>query len=210
MTDYRKAWPAILLVGPSGCGKTPLGDLLEAKGIRGMGFRHFDFGKILRESVGKGSGFLTDGERTVVREVLERGALLEDEHFPIAGKLLAGFIDEAGTGADSVIVLNGLPRHIGQAMAIEGTARVQAVVSLDCAPDIAWERVNTNAGGDRHGRSDDTMEQIRYRFRIFRQRTAPLLEYYRRCGVPLVSLDVKKETTAEDMLALLEARYPLG
>ncbi len=209
MAEYGEAWPAILLLGPSGCGKTPLGNMLETKGLRDMGFRHFDFGKTLRKAVGKGRGLLTDEERIVVKKLLERGALFEDEHFPIVSKLLAGFIAEAGTGADSVIILNGLPRHIGQARAIEGTAMVRAVVSLDCTPDIAWERVNTNAGGDRHGRSDDTMEQVRYRFRVFRQRTAPLVEHYRRCGVPVVSLDVKKETTAGDMHAFLEARYPL-
>lgn len=210
MVDYGKASPAILLVGPSGCGKTPLGDLLEAKGLRGMEFRHFDFGGILREACGGGKEgeFLTDEERTVVRELLERGALIEDENFPIASKLLAGFIAEAASVPDIVIVLNGLPRHIGQARAIEGMVRVRTVIVLYCAPEIAWERVRTNAGGDRHGRGDDTIQQLRHRFGIFRQRTEPVVEYYRRSGVPLVNLDVAVRTTAEDMLTLLEARSP--
>ncbi|MDD5591136.1 MAG: nucleoside monophosphate kinase [Dehalococcoidales bacterium] len=195
---------AILLVGPTGCGKTPLGDLLESKGLRGMHCLHFDFGRELRASMGRQSGRLTPDERKLVGELLEAGALLEDEYFPIAGKLLAGFIAERKADAGAVVVLNGLPRHCGQAVAMETAVEMRALVSLECTPGVVWERVRTNSGGDRSERADDTLEEVTRRIEVFRQRTLPLLEYYGARGVPVLHLEVGAKTTARQMRRELE------
>jgi adenylate kinase len=203
IVDIR--WKAVLLVGPTGCGKTPLGDLLESEGIWGSRCLHFDFGRELRVSLGKRSGRLTHYERGLVGELLEAGALLEDEHFAIAGKLLAGFIAERNADAAAVVVLNGLPRHVGQAGAMEAVVEIRALVSLECAPEVVWERVRTNSGGDRSERTDDTLEEVTRRIEVFRQRTLPLLEYYGARGVPVLHLEVGVKTTALEMRRILEA-----
>ncbi|MDD4986206.1 MAG: nucleoside monophosphate kinase [Dehalococcoidales bacterium] len=205
MDTFDIKWKAVLLVGPTGCGKTPLGDLLEVEGLWGRRCLHFDFGRELRASLGKWSGRLTHDERGLVGELLEAGALLEDEHFPIAGKLLAGFIAERNADAAAVVVLNGLPRHVGQAGAMEAVVDMRALVSLECAPEVAWERVRTNSGGDRGERADDTLAEVRRRIEVFRQRTLPLLEYYGARGVPVLRLEVGAKTTAREMRRVLEA-----
>lgn len=71
---------------------------------------------------------------------------------------------------------------------------------------IAWERIHVNAGGDREGRADDTLEEVGQRIETFMKRTAPLLDYYGKLGVPVLPLDVGVETSAEEMRLRLEDR----
>lgn len=199
---------AILLVGPTGSGKTPLGQFLEKKGLSGMPCLHFDFGDALRASVKGQTGVLTPGERRVVEESLRTGALLEDEHFPIAEKLLTAHVTQHSGQGDIVVVLNGLPRHAGQAAAMEAVVKMQAVVSLECSPAVALERIRLDSGGDRGGRHDDTLPEVERRIELFRNRTAPLLRYYGERGVPVLPVDVRPMTTAREMRAQLEAKWP--
>ena len=91
---------AILLLGPTGSGKTPLGEMLEARGLGGCACAHFDFGDRLRR-IAAGQleiDGLTPADRAFLVDVLERGALLEDKHFPIAEKILQAFIAETRHG----------------------------------------------------------------------------------------------------------------
>ncbi|MGA2258817.1 MAG: hypothetical protein ABSG53_29470, partial [Thermoguttaceae bacterium] len=60
------------------------------------------------------------------------------------------------------IVLNGLPRHLGQAQAMEGIIDVRMVVHLACsAHAVVAERSGRSVGGDRSQREDDAPEAIR-------------------------------------------------
>jgi len=200
-------WKAIVLVGPTGSGKTPLGQLLEKEGLGGRLCLHFDFGEALRASAKQQTGQLTCAEREVIEKSLRTGALLEDEHFPIAKKLLANYLTERNANGDTLVVLNGIPRHIGQAESIEAVVKMQTVVSLECEPVTVWERIRINAGGDRDGRADDTLEEVEQRIELFTKRTAPLLKYYREIGVPVLPLDVGVETTSQEMRLQLEANW---
>ena len=153
-------WKAVLLVGPTGSGKTPLGQLLEKEGLWGRPCLHFDFGETLRASATQQTGQLTRSERDAVKKSLTTGTLLENEHFSIAKKLLVNYLTKRNANEDTLIVLNGLPRHIGQAKVIEAVIEMQALVSLECEPVIVWERIRINAGGDRGERADDTLEEV--------------------------------------------------
>lgn len=200
-------WKAIVLVGPTGSGKTPLGQLLEKEGLGGKQCLHFDFGEALRASVKQQTGPLTCAECEVIEKSLRTGALLENEHFPIAKKLLANYLTERNANGDKLVVLNGIPRHTGQAEYIEAVVKMQTVVSFECAPVTAWKRIRINTGGDRERRADDTLEEIERRIEIFTKRTAPLLKYYREIGVPVLALDVGIETTAQEMRSQLKAGW---
>jgi adenylate kinase family enzyme len=168
---------------------------------------HFDFGEALRASAKQQTGRLTRSERDVVEKSLRTGTLLENEHFSIAKKLLVNYLTKRKASEDTLVVLNGLPRHIGQAKAMEAVVEMQTLVSLECEPVIVWERIRINAGGDRGGRADDTLEEVEQRFEVFRRRTAPLLKYYRELGVPVLPLDVGVKTTAQGMRLQLEANW---
>jgi adenylate kinase family enzyme len=192
-------WKSVLLVGPTGSGKTPLGHHIEKEGLMGNLCLHFDFGEALRTSVNQLAGQLKSGELDIVGKSLRNGTLLENEHFPIAKKLLLSYLAMQNVTENTLIVLNGLPRHVGQAMAMEVLINMKALVSLECEPVIVWERIRIDSGGDRVGRNDDTLDEVKQRFDVFRKRTTPLLNYYHGLGVPVLSLYVGPKTTAQDM-----------
>jgi len=53
-----------------------------------------------------------------VQGVVERGALLENESFHVALRILDSYISARSVEPDDLLIMNGLPRHIGQAEAI--------------------------------------------------------------------------------------------
>jgi adenylate kinase family enzyme len=193
--------PSWLLVGPTGAGKTPLGRLLEGKGAAGRRCFHFDFGAELRAVAAspERASSLSPAEVEVIRRSLATGALLEDHEFPIALKVLRAFAREKGLREDDRLILNGLPRHIGQARMMEDVVRVQVVISLEAAPEVVRERILLDTGGDRVERPDDELHAIRQKLVIFRMRTLPLVEYYENREVPVVRLTVRAKMTAADM-----------
>jgi len=93
---YTLPVDAVLLLGPTGAGKSPLGDALEQRGLLGRKCRHLDFGAELRSAVsgGKGSAAYSPEELDFIHGVLERGLLLENEHFPLAKKIRSVRQDE--------------------------------------------------------------------------------------------------------------------
>jgi adenylate kinase len=190
----------VLLLGPTGSGKTPLGDCLEQRGLRGRRCVHFDFGARLR-AVGAGEpcAGLAGAELEVVRRSLQTGALLDDEHFPIARAILRSFVERHDLGPDDLLVLNGLPRHVGQAAALDGLVRVRLVVCLECSSATARARIRRDTGGDRAGRADDSPAEVRRKLRLFRERTIPLLDHYAGRKVEISSVRVGVGTTAEEI-----------
>ena len=199
---------ALLLLGPTGSGKTPLGDYLEKRGLWGRRCFHFDFGANLRRAAGEeaGSSALTEGELKIVHESLATGALLENENFPIAEKILRRFAEARGAGEGDLLALNGLPRHVGQAEDVDGIVDMRAVVVLACDAETARERIRANAGGDREGRADDSPEAVAKKLGIFEERTRPLLDHYRAKRVRVITVPVGAATTAEEAARLLEER----
>jgi len=200
---------AVLLLGPTGSGKTPLGDALQACGLWGRACVHFDFGRVLRSCVrGDGAWGLPPDQCTLLARMLETGALLEDEHFPVAERLFQAFLTQHRVGPAVRVVLNGLPRHVGQAAHMTPLVRMEAVVHLVCARETVLARLRRDAGGDRAARKDDDLPRVRRRLALYRQRTEPLVAHYRAREVRVVPLAVGPETTAEAMLGELEARGP--
>ena len=184
------AW---LLLGPTGSGKTPLGDWLQTH----RGYRHFDFGAQLRAGTG-----LTTTEKEFVRELLATGALLENETFPIAEKILRAFL--AGHEREP-LVLNGLPRHVGQAVALEPIVRVTTVVQLRAEATTLRERLRRNSGGDRTGRVDDDLALVERKLATYAARTLPLIQHYRQRGARIVPVPVTTATAPAELARLIDS-----
>ena len=197
-----KPYPAILLVGPTGSGKTPLGAFCEKEGLWQSNVFHFAFGAILRRiaaATGPGLFSLTKQDLSVIRQSLATGALLENRNFHIARNLFLSYAKEKQIQDPALILLNGLPRHTGQALDIEPFIQVKLVLALSCAPDVVKERIWQNTGGDRTRRKDDDVNAIEKKLKIFRKQTAPLLNHYRQKGIPIISLAVEIDTTPEQV-----------
>jgi len=192
----------LLLLGCTGAGKTPLGELLERDGLGGTRCVHLDFGARLR-SIVCGDRRVEGVDAALVRGILEAGRLLEDDEFVIAERIIDGFLAEAGVGADDLLLLNGLPRHVSQADDVDRVLRVVRVIYLRCDAHTVYERIRLNTGGDRTGRSDDSEKDIARKLAIFADRTMPLLDHYRAKGVDVVEIDVGIETTTEQVVRRL-------
>jgi len=178
---------AILLLGPTGVGKSPLGNAIADQGLFGRRCHHLDFGSELREAVSgdERSADYSAEELDFLNGVLERGLLLENEHFPLAQKIISLFQKRVSFAQHDLLVLNGIPRHAGQAQDMAVLATVHALIVLDCSADDVFCRIRDNTGGDRTERIDDNRDLVEKKLAIFRERTTPLVEHYthNRCVV---------------------------
>jgi adenylate kinase family enzyme len=203
---------AVLLVGPTGSGKSPLGDFLASRGFLGRRSHHLDFGSELRSIVsGIGVSSYTRDEQDFILGVLERGLLLENEHFVLAKKIIRLFLERSRFSSGDVLVLNGIPRHEGQAMDVAAIATVRALLVLDCSVESAFQRIRENTGGDRTGRADDEHALIENKLRIYHERTAPVIEHYQTAGSRIYRIAINERTTAGSayqQLSMLAAAHP--
>jgi adenylate kinase len=196
---------AVLLLGPTGAGKTPLGEWLEGNGLWGRRCHHFDFGADLRALAAAGpDASFAEHEIHFLRRVLAEGVLLENESFYLAAKLLHAFVARRGIQAAHWLVLNGLPRHTGQARALEEHLRVCAVIQLECDARTVGERLRRDPAGDRALRSDDHHELVTRKLAVYDERTRPLVEFYRQRGTRRIVIPVEADTLPQDIGRQLE------
>jgi len=194
---------ALLLLGPTGSGKTPLGDALQREGLWGRRCHHFDFGEQLRKAADGAAGVdLVEADIALVRGVLDRRVLLENETFRIAERIWDGFLATHDVGADDLVVLNGLPRHVDQARDVDRLADITVVVRLACSADVVRRRIRLNAGGDRAGRVDDDAAAVERKMLLYEERTLPLVEHYRDRGAEIRTIPIAMDT---DPYAILRA-----
>ena len=163
----------LLLFGPPGCGKGTQAERLAEE----LGVPAISTGDMLRAAVDAGTEL---GER--VDSIMKAGKLVDDD--TMADVIRARF--ERDDVADGFL-LDGYPRTIPQAdtldriLAEEGRS-LDGVIHLEVPEDELVRRAL-----DR-GREDDTEEVIRERLRVYRNKTAPVLGYYRDRGL-LVEVD---------------------
>jgi adenylate kinase family enzyme len=203
----RSPVPSLLIVGPTGVGKSPLGETIAQNGLFGRRCHHLDFGSELRNVVSgaEKSARYTAAELDFLHGVLERGLLLENEHFWLAQKIIALFLERVRFSGTDVLILNGIPRHRGQARDVAGIAEVLALIVLDCSAEDVFCRIRDNVGRDRTERVDDAVELIAKKLELYRDRTAPLIDYYEKLGVTVYRLAVHGSMTPQEAYGLLSA-----
>ena len=200
----ERLFPAVLILGPTGSGKTPLGRELETRGLAGRRCRHFDFGAEMRALADRDpEAVLTEGETVVIRRSLSEGTLLEDRDFPIAGKILDHFLRRGSAESGDLVILNGLPRHDGQAEAVQGRVRIRMVVLLECPAETAGLRIEHDSGGDRGVRTDGDPQAVARRLKDYESRTRPLAGYYKDRGVPVIRLTIGRQESGMEMYETL-------
>jgi len=206
MTNYKsKPADAVLLIGPTGAGKTPLGSCIEQHGMSGRKCHHFDFGHELRliaDAEILPQGF-TENEHQFLRDVLIKGLLLEDQHFPLAKKIVRNFLAERCFEGSDMLILNGLPRHTGQARDMAELVNITRILVLECTAEDVCERIERNTGGDRIDRIDDADEMIRKKLGIFHTRTTLLIDHYAEQGIAQIRVPVHASSTAADVYSQL-------
>jgi adenylate kinase len=153
----------IVLLGPPGAGKGTQAEKLSEK----LGIPQISTGELFRQNIGDGTKLGLEAKR-----YLDAGDLVPAE---LTNQLVDERLDHAD--ADNGFILDGYPRSVAQAKALHemlerrGTD-IDAVVEFRVSEDELFERLKAR------GRADDTEDVIRNRMKVYRDETAPLLEYY--------------------------------
>ena len=187
MADAADRRVKVVLLGPPGAGKGTQAQLLSSR----LGVPAISTGDMLREAVAAGSGL---GCR--VEGVMAAGRLVDDE-------LMAEVVRERLAKPDALAgyLLDGYPRTLPQAKTLEGILadtgeQLDAVVMVDVPEEELVRRTLLR------GRVDDSEQVIRERQRVYREKTAPLIGYYRERGL---LREIDGDRSVDDVTASLFA-----
>ncbi|RFZ81953.1 adenylate kinase [Shinella sp. WSJ-2] len=167
----------LIFLGPPGAGKGTQAKLLTEK----YGIPQLSTGDMLRAAVAAGTDV---GKRA--KAVMDAGQLVSDA---IVNEIVSDRIDSADCAKG--FILDGYPRTVPQAQALDeilagkGIA-LDAVIELKVDEDALVKRMENRvaetiaAGGT--VRSDDNPEAFKRRLTEYREKTAPLSNYYASTG----------------------------
>lgn len=184
----------LLLLGPQGSGKGT-----QAQRISQLyGVPHVSTGDMFRAAIADGSPL---GDR--VGPILAAGELVPDE---LTVELIRERLgrDDARSG----FVLDGFPRTLGQAAALDASLSeieraLDRVLFFDVDDAVATERLLGRARDE--GRSDDTREVIARRLAVYHEQTEPLVHRYHEQGL---LARIPAERSVDEVFA--EIRAALG
>ena len=164
----RSRGARVVLLGPPGAGKGTQAQVL----CQHLGVPAISTGDMLREAVAEGTPL---GNK--VQGIMASGALVDDA-------LMADVVRDRLAKADAGrgFLLDGYPRTLPQAETLAGILRdagrnLDAVLLVDVPEDELVRRTLLR------GRGDDKEDVIRERLRVYREKTAPLIGYYRERGL---------------------------
>jgi len=194
----------LVFLGPPGAGKGTQAKLLSQR----MGFLHLSTGDLLREAVKNQTPL---GKKA--KEYMDRGELVPDE-------LIVQLIEET-MPKDGNVILDGFPRTVNQALALEEMLRdkgekISKVLFFDVPDEVIIDRLSGRrvcskcgavyhvkynppkvegvcdlCGGPLVQRDDDKEEVVRKRLEVYRKQTEPLIEFYQERGI-IYKLDAGK------------------
>ncbi|HEY7868563.1 MAG TPA: adenylate kinase [Methylomirabilota bacterium] len=189
----------VIFLGAPGAGKGTQARRLAAE----AGVPQVATGDMLREAVAAGAPLGLEAKR-----YMDQGALVPDE-------VVIGLVDERLSRPDarSGYVLDGFPRTVAQAEALDGLLRrrgqgLDRVVFFDVAREELLRRLTgrricrrcgstfhlvsappktpgrcDQCGGELYQREDDAEGTVGHRLDVYHTQTAPLLDYYRARGL---------------------------
>ncbi len=182
----------IVFLGPPNSGKGTQAKILA----KGQEIPAISTGEMLRAAVDAGSSL---GER--VKDVMARGDLVQDDLMADVVRDRLGQ-DDAAAG----FLLDGYPRTAPQAATLEeilgeGYLELDDVVLIDAPEEVLVIRALGR------GREDDREEIVRERLRVYRRKTAPLVDFYEVKGLlRRIDGDQAIERVADQVLASLGGR----
>jgi adenylate kinase len=164
----------LILLGPPGAGKgTQAKFLVEAYGIPQL-----STGDILRAAITAQTPLGLEA-----KAIMDRGDLVSDA-------IVNGIVSERLDADDCKpgFILDGFPRTIAQAEALNGMLKekgiaLDAVVEITADADELVRRVIQRAKESGTARGDDNEEVLRKRLDVYKEHTAPLVNFYAKEGL---------------------------
>lgn len=180
----------LVLVGPPGAGKGTQAERIADR----LDVPHVSTGDLFRTNLKQETELGVAAKR-----YMDAGELVPDE---VTVAMVRQRLAEPDAGKG--FILDGFPRTASQGESLAGLlaehgTELDAVVEFDVPVDVVVKRLL-----DR-GRSDDTEDVIRRRQQVYRDETAPLLEYYREKLVTVTAVGTVEEIT-DRVFAGLPAR----
>jgi adenylate kinase len=193
----------LIFLGPPGAGK----GTLAARAVDMLNIPHISTGAIFRSAIAAKSPL-----GIKVKAIIDGGHLVDDE-------TTIALVKErlAREDVQSGYILDGFPRTIAQAEALAGFFPVDRVVNFDIPDSAVLERLSgrrvcrncgTNyhktfnrpkqeavcdaCGGEVYTRDDDREDSVAKRLEVYREQTAPLIDYYRKKGL-LFDVDARPQ-----------------
>jgi len=182
----------LLFIGPPGAGK----GTQASRVAQALRIPHVSTGEMFRDQAAAGTDL---GKR--VQSIMAAGEYVPDE---VTVAMLEQRLAEPD--AEPGFILDGFPRTEGQVAALDsliGVDGLDGVVVFEVDEEELVARLLAR------GRADDTEDTIRYRFRVFHEQTAPLLEIYGKRDL-LISVDGMgdiDEVTERILSALPSTKY---
>ena len=189
----------LVFLGPPGAGKGTIAKLLKEE----LKIAHISTGDLFRDNIKRETEL---GKR--VKEILASGALVPDE---VTIAMVDSRLKE--DDAKGGYILDGFPRTVAQADALENMSSVDAVINFCLADEeilkrLSGRRVCKSTGRTYHiiynppkvegiddetgevliQRDDDKEEAIKHRLEVYQTSTAPLIDYYTKKGL-IIDLD---------------------
>jgi adenylate kinase len=153
----------IVLLGPPGAGKGTQAEKLVSK----LGIPQISTGDLFRHNISTGTKLGLEAKK-----YLDAGDL-------VPATLTNALVDDRLNDADVAngFILDGFPRSVEQAEALRAmlakrNLELDAVLEFRVSEDELLKRLKSR------GRADDTEEVILNRMKVYRDETAPLLDYY--------------------------------
>ena len=181
----------VILLGAPGAGKGTQAVRIAAA----MNIPHISTGDIFRKNI---------KEKTPVglkaKSYIDRGQLVPDE---VVVEIVQQRIDE--DDCKNGFLLDGFPRTIAQAEALDRLTNIDNVIDLEVDLDKLVDRITgrrvcekcgesyhvstkkddicEKCGGKLIQRADDTEETVKSRLNVYKNETAPLINFYKNQGV---------------------------
>ncbi|MFP4267795.1 MAG: adenylate kinase [Spirochaetaceae bacterium] len=203
----------LIFLGPPGAGK----GTLAATVSDAYSIPHISTGDLFRAAINNQTDL---GKK--VKAILDAGDLVPDE---LTIEMVRRRLKEGD--AEKGFILDGFPRTIPQAEALEDFAHIDSVINLVVDKEtvikrLSGRRIAKNSGKVYHihynppkvegicdesgeqliQREDDKPEAIENRLEVYHSQTAPLIEYYRGKGL---LLDVDASPAPEEVFNSLTA-----
>ena len=201
----------IILLGAPGAGK----GTQASKISDGYNLPHISTGDIFRENIKNQSPI-----GLLAKTYIDDGKLVPDEE-------TCKIVEERISREDckNGYMLDGFPRTIVQAEALDKMEKIDIVINLDvdfsllldrlcgrrvckdCGESYHISRLNgetkcSRCGGELYQRKDDNPETVQSRLRVYHAQTAPLIEYYTKKGI----IFNVESTTPEEVYEKISAK----
>lgn len=178
-TTYKVAF----VLGGPGSGK----GTQSARLVEEFGVVHLSAGDLLRAHMKSGSP-----EGQMVATMIANGQIVPSS---VTVGLLQAAMDASGK---SKFLIDGFPRNEENRAAFESQTGIQPsyILFFDCPEEVMERRLLSR----NEGRTDDNIETIRKRFRVFLEQSLPVVEYYEKQGkVAKINADREPEEVYKEV-----------